>query len=382
MPISAGRPPGGHDGAMLEIRKGRARSARAMWAALALSGGVAAVCAAPLSAQPAEEPATACTATPGFAEALQRALPGTVGIYAVGRPGEPPGTSPGTSPGAPMSLPSARPMAGAAEEEGRIGAGFVVDRAGYIATAAHVVSDSRRIVVRLSDRRVVPAALVGADEDSDIALLRVPIPLPEPVLGRSDGLRGGDWVLAVGEPYGFSRSVAAGVVGGVDRHVAEEPELLFIQSDLAINPGNSGGPLLDASGAVVGMNSRNMVSTFGATGVTLSVPIEIVMQIVDELRHPPARPRPRLGAAFQDVSPPAALAAGRDRAVGALVGEVEAGSLADRLGLQAGDIVVGMNGRAIGDSADLAHALLRWHSVEGTRVTVWRQRGFRELRLR
>ena len=104
MPISAGRPPGGHDGAMLEIRKGRARSARAMWAALALSGGVAAVCAAPLSAQPAEEPATACTATPGFAEALQRALPGTVGIYAVGRPGEPPGTSPGTSPGAPMSI--------------------------------------------------------------------------------------------------------------------------------------------------------------------------------------------------------------------------------------------------------------------------------------
>jgi len=165
----------------------------------------------------------------------------------------------------------------------------------------------------------------------------------------------------------------------VDRHLAEEPELLFIQSDLAINPGNSGGPLLDASGAVVGMNSRTMIGSFGAVGVSLSVPIEIVMQVVGELRNPPASPRPRLGAAFQDVSAPAALAAGRSHAQGALIGDVLPGGLAERMGLQAGDIVVGMDGRGIGDSAELAHALLGWRHGAGTRVTVWRRRAYVEL---
>lgn len=346
--------------------------------ALALTCGIAAAHAAPMPARPVtERPAAACSAPAGFAEALRRALPITVGIYAVGRSSDPPAAV-----RLPMHAPAnARAASEVAGEEGRIGAGFVLDRAGLIATAAHVVVGSRRIAVELSDRRVLPAELVGADEDSDIALLRVPAELPEPVLAPSSRLRGGDWVLAVGEPYGFSRSVAAGVVGGIDRHLQEEPELLFIQSDLSINPGNSGGPLLDASGAVVGMNSRNVISSYGAMGVSLSIPIEFVRQVADELLHPASKARPRLGASFQDVSPPAALAAGRPRATGALIGDVAAGSLAERMGLQSGDIVVGMNGRAIAGSADLAHALRRWRIAEGTRLTVWRDRGFLPLRL-
>jgi len=350
---------------------------RVALAALLLSFSAAVVAAPPSRTTPTAPKDVGCAAPPGFSAALERALPVTVGIYAVGRPSLAPAAAPVPMARAVPPSEGAAPVEGA--DEGRIGAGFVVDRAGLIATAAHVVVDARRIVVKLADQRVAAAELLGADEDSDIALLHVPLTLPEPALASSKALRAGDWVLAVGEPYGFSRSVAAGVVGGVDRHLAEEPELLFIQSDLAINPGNSGGPLLDASGAVVGMNSRTMIGSFGAVGVSLSVPIEIVMQVVGELRNPPASPRPRLGAAFQDVSAPAALAAGRSHAQGALIGDVLPGGLAERMGLQAGDIVVGMDGRGIGDSAELAHALLGWRHGAGTRVTVWRRRAYVEL---
>ena len=328
-------------------------------------------------AHPVAEPTAAtCKALPGFSEALRRALPITVGIYAVGHSAEPPAARGSTD--APMKANGA---SAPVDEEGRIGAGFVLDREGLIVTAAHVVVGSRRIAVELSDRRVLLAEVVGADEDSDIAVLRVAAALPDPVLASSGHLRGGDWVLAVGEPYGFSRSVSAGIVGGIDRHLQEEPELLFIQSDLSINPGNSGGPLLDSSGAVVGMNSRNVISSYGAMGVSLSVPIQFVHQVADELLHPGSKARPRLRASFQDVSPPAALAAGRPRATGALIGDVAPGSLAGRIGLQSGDIVVGMNGRAITGSSDMAHALRRWRIAEGTRLTVWRDRAFVPLRL-
>jgi S1-C subfamily serine protease len=351
----------------------RTRALRWAFAALV---PVATLAAAPVRAGPALPGAAPST----FAAAIQRALPVTVGIYAVGRSAEaPPSTS-----GDLLSLP-VRPAprdedrAGAVEE-GRIGAGFVVDRAGWIATAAHVVSGAQRIIVKLSDRRVVPAVLVGADEDSDIALLRVPIALPEPHFTTSDHLRAGDWVLAVGEPYGFSGSVAAGIVGGLDRHLSEEPELLFIQSDLAINPGNSGGPLIDATGAVVGMNSRNVISTFGAAGVSLSVPVEIVMRIVADLRENPSRARPKLGATFQDVSPPAALAAGRPQATGVLIGGLVPDGLAEKAGIEAGDIVVGINGRPVADSAGLVRALRLMQNAERADFTIWRDRQFIELR--
>lgn len=353
----------------------RIRTRALRWAFAALVP-VATLAAAPVragSALPGAAPST-------FAAALQRALPVTVGIYAVGRSAEAPRSTSGDLLSLPVRpAPRDEDRAGAVEE-GRIGAGFVVDRAGWIATAAHVVSGAQRIIVKLSDRRVVPALLVGADEDSDIALLRVPIALPEPHFTTSDHLRAGDWVLAVGEPYGFSGSVAAGVVGGLDRHLSEEPELLFIQSDLAINPGNSGGPLIDATGAVVGMNSRNVISTFGAAGVSLSVPVEIVMRIVADLRENPVRARPKLGATFQDVSPPAALAAGRTQATGALMGGLMPGGLAEKAGIEAGDIVVGINGRPVADSAGLVRALRLMQNAERADFTIWRNRQFIELR--
>jgi hypothetical protein len=173
-------------------------------------------------------------------------------------------------------------------------------------------------------------------------------------------------VLAIGEPYGLDRSVAAGIVGGRSRHFAEDGELLFIQTDLSLNPGNSGGPLLDTEGRIVGMNLRTVVGALGGPGLSLSVPIEVVLQITAEIAAHGSVTRPRLGAGFEDVTPFVAVARGRAYASGALIHDVTPGSVAARLGLREGDIVVGMNGTAIGDSADLARALLRWRTVSGS----------------
>lgn len=324
---------------------------------------------------PAEPPPPRPVPT-GFADALGPGLAITVGVYGVGR-SHPRGGLPGDAGGLPFADDGkARVL------EGSLGAGFVIDASGGVVTAAHVVAGSDRIVVRLPDHRVVLAELLGVDVETDIALLRLPLALPAPPpVGRSAALRSGDWVLAVGEPFGFRRSVSAGIVGGTDRHVADDPELLFIQSDLTLSPGSSGGPLLDGHGAVVGMNSRVMLGGYGVGGVSLSVPIEVVLQIAAELRQRGAVQRPRLGAVFQDVPPPAALEAGRADTRGVLVGSVDPGSLAAQLGVEPGDIVVGMNGRAIGQSADLARALLSWRGAAGTRLTVWRGGRFRQLLL-
>jgi serine protease Do len=226
------------------------------------------------------------------------------------------------------------------------------------------------------------ATVIGTDLDTDIALLHIDSAGPvAPPLGRSTTLRPGHWVLSVGEPYGLNRSVAAGIVGGMDRHFGDEPELLFVQSDLALNPGNSGGPLLDATGDIVGMNLRTVVGAYGAPGVSLSVPIEIVQSIVAELRASGSIVRPRLGAEFDDVSAPVAMARGRGTVQGAMVAIVRRGSLAERMGLKVDDIVLAINDRPIAHSADLARALLAWRQEAGTRIVVMRGEALLTLRL-
>jgi serine protease Do len=183
----------------------------------------------------------------------------------------------------------------------------------------------------------------------------------------------GDWVIAVGEPFGLEHSVSAGIVSGKDRHFGDDGELVFIQSDVALNPGNSGGPLLDARGAIVGMSARTIVGPAGTPGASLAIPIDIVRQLAAEFRQASDRPpRPRLGALFDDVPPRAAWAAGRRETSGSLILSVSRGSLAEALHLRAGDTVISMNSRAVGSSADLVAALLAWRSAEGTRMVVIR----------
>ena len=336
---------------------------------------------------------------PGFSLAVRRGLPLTVGVYSVAeagrkqderasvaRPGRVARAAGTAAVAATAGTPIAAPLPGLPDprqpidDSVNIGAGFFIGADGTIATAAHVVADADSIVVKLSDRRVFEAELVGVDSDSDIALIRIPVEMPvAPAMGRAAGLQSGDWVVAIGDPYGLNRSVAAGIVGGGARHFAEDTDALFIQSDLALNPGNSGGPLLDSSGSIVGMNLRMMVGPFGTAGVSLSMPIELVLRIADDLKSGSASSRPRLGAKFEDVSPPAALAAGRLLADGAVITEVARGGVAQRIGLRVDDIVVGFNGRALADSADLVRSLLEWEKVDGTRLTVYRDGDYVEL---
>ncbi|RZJ08064.1 MAG: PDZ domain-containing protein, partial [Rubrivivax sp.] len=172
-----------------------------------------------------------------------------------------------------------------------------------------------------------------------------------------------------------------GIVSGKDRHFGDDGELMFIQSDVALNPGNSGGPLLDATGAIVGMNARTIVGPIGTPGASLAIPAHIVMQVVRELRQDAGSPRrPRLGALFDDVPPMTAWAAGRRETTGSLILSVPRGSTAERLQLRAGDIVTTMNGRRIITSADLVMALLAWQRLADTRIVV--QRAGQELVLK
>ncbi|SHN15172.1 S1C family serine protease [Rhizobacter sp. OV335] len=311
----------------------------------------------------------------GFAVAVNRGSAFAVGVYGIGADADADVDD--------ASLPRGDELApwSTAQLPARVGAGFFIDDSGAVVTAAHVVTGAHQVLVKLPDQRVRPARVRAIDRDMDIALLDMDTP-PDgaPVFGRSAALRAGDWVLAVGEPYGLNRSVVAGIVGGRARHFAEDGEVLFIQSDLTLNPGNSGGPLLDARGAIVGMSLRTVVGPYGSSGVSLFMPIEVVQQVVAELRSENVPPRPRLGAGFEDVSPLAAWHAGRADARGAFVNAVARGSVAAGLGLRVGDIVVGMNGRALGDSGDFVRALLSWRALPGTRLTVFRAGGFVELR--
>jgi serine protease Do len=321
---------------------------------------------APSAAQPLLLPPAS------FAPALIDGLKATVSVYGVYPPSD-----------ESEEVPQSHMPGGAGFGPVSLGSGFFLDDKGLIATAAHVVAGASQVVVMLADQRSLVAETVGQDAAMDIAVLRVAqAPALEPPLGRSDTLRAGDWVLAVGDPYGTGRTVVAGIVGGQQRHFADDEEVLFIQSDLALNPGNSGGPLISAGGRIVGMNTRMMMGAAGSSGLALSIPIEIVQRVAAELQAGNRAATPRLGARFYDVPPPLAVLLGRPRADGALVGEVSAGSVASRLGLLPGDIVVGMNGRAVGDGTDFARALYRWRSERNTTLVVFRAGGYRELRLR
>ncbi len=319
-------------------------------------------------------------AVPDFAAALARGLPYAVGVYAV------------DDDEAPRQTPRERIDAGSAAEDddnpamvsgGPIGAGVVLRADGLIATAGHVVKGASRIVVKLPDDRILLASLLGIDNDTDIALLKVAERWPaEPLLGHSGSLKPGNWVVAIGEPFALERTVVAGIVGGPLRHFLEDREVMFIQSSITFNPGDSGGPLLDAQGRIVGMNVRAIAGPQGMAGIGLTLPIEVVLQIAQELLASAHSARPPFGATFEDLLPPEAFAAGMLRASGAVLRSVRAGGTASRLGLRERDIIVGLNGQPVGDSAELARLLLEWRGASSLRATVHRAGGFVELRLR
>lgn len=254
------------------------------------------------------------------------------------------------------------------EREG-LGSGIILSKDGYILTNNHVVAGADEISIRLSDRRVLDARLIGGDELSDLALLKVDADdLPVVDLGNSEKLKVGEWVLAIGSPFGFEHSVTAGIVSAKGRNLSNDNYVPFIQTDAAINPGNSGGPLFNLDGEVVGINSQIYSRSGGFMGLSFAIPINVAMEVVDQLKENGQVSRGWLGVVIQDVSRDLAVSLGLDKPEGALVAKVLPGGPADEGGIKAGDVIREFAGKPISKAANLRHAVGR--TSPGTEVEV------------
>jgi len=261
-----------------------------------------------------------------------------------------------------------------------VGSGFVISADGYLLTNHHVVEGADEIYVTFTDKREMKGRLVGSDRRTDVALVKVEATgLPHLPIGNPTRLRVGEWVMAIGSPFGLDNTVTAGIVSAKGRDTGDY--LPFIQTDVAVNPGNSGGPLLNLAGEVVGINSQIYSRTGGFMGISFAIPIDEAMRVADQLRDTGRVTRGRIGVGIAEVTKDVAEALGLQRASGALVRSVEAGSPAERGGIEVGDIITRFDGRSIERSSDLPRL------VGGTRpgtqvgVQVWRKGATRDLNL-
>jgi serine protease Do len=235
-----------------------------------------------------------------------------------------------------------------------LGSGFIISQDGYVLTNYHVVKDADEIIVRLSDRRELRGEVIGLDQRSDIALLKIDATnLPVVEIGESASLEVGEWVLAIGSPFGFDHSATAGIVSAKGRSLPSENYVPFIQTDVAINPGNSGGPLFNQEGKVVGVNSQIYSRTGGYMGLSFAIPIEVAMDVADQLKTKGRVSRGWLGVLIQDVTLDLAESFGMKQPRGALVAKVLPDSPAQAAGMRVGDVIVGFNGREVINSANL-----------------------------
>lgn len=255
-----------------------------------------------------------------------------------------------------------------------MGSGFIVGPDGVILTNAHVVRNATEVTVKLTDRREYRAKVLGSDPKTDVAVLKIEArDLPVVTLGRAKDLRAGEWVLAIGSPFGFENTVTAGVVSAKARSLPDDSSVPFIQTDVAVNPGNSGGPLIDLSGRVVGVNSQIVSRSGGFMGISLAIPIDEAMQVVEQLKEHGKVTRGRIGVQIGNVSEDVAKAIGLPKAMGAMVSNVERGSPADKAGVRSGDVITAFNGKEITHMSDLPR--LVGNTKPGTRapMQVWRK---------
>ncbi|MBC3468539.1 DegQ family serine endoprotease [Pseudomonas sp. RW10S2] len=237
-----------------------------------------------------------------------------------------------------------------------LGSGFIISSDGYVLTNNHVVADADEIIVRLSDRSELQAKLVGTDPRTDVALLKVDGKnLPTVKLGDSEKLKVGEWVLAIGSPFGFDHSVTKGIVSAKGRTLPNDTYVPFIQTDVAINPGNSGGPLFNMKGEVVGINSQIFTRSGGFMGLSFAIPIDVAIDVSNQLKKDGKVSRGWLGVVIQEVNKDLAESFGLDKPAGALVAQVLENGPAAKGGLQVGDVILSMNGQPIVMSADLPH---------------------------
>lgn len=241
------------------------------------------------------------------------------------------------------------------DREGRsLGSGFIISEDGYVLTNNHVVDGADTVIVRLNDRREFEADVIGTDPRSDVALLKIDAgALPVARLADSDAVEAGQWVVAIGSPFGFDYSVTAGIVSAVGRALPDESYVPFIQTDVAINPGNSGGPLFNLDGEVVGINSQIFTRSGGFMGLSFAIPTNLVMNVADQLRTDGVVRRGWLGVLIQEVNRDLALSFGLDKPMGALIAQASATGPAGKAGIQPGDIIVRFNGREVERSSAL-----------------------------
>jgi serine protease Do len=264
-----------------------------------------------------------------------------------------------------------------------VGSGFIVSSDGYILTNAHVVADAATVTVKLTDRREFTAKVIGVDKPSDIALIKIAATGLQAVqFGDSDKLRPGQWVIAIGSPFGFANSVTAGVVSAVGRPLPDENYVPFIQTDAAVNPGNSGGPLFNLDGQVVGINSQIYSRTGGYMGMSFAIPIDLALNVKNQLLQTGKVARSRIGVAVQPVNQQFAQSFGLSTPHGALVSNVEADSPSEKAGLQPGDVIVSVNGHPVDQSQDLPGLISGLAPGSEAKLGVWRDRKEKEIAVR
>ncbi len=254
------------------------------------------------------------------------------------------------------------------------GSGFIVSPDGVILTNAHVVADATTVTVKLNDKREFTAKVVGLDRPTDVAVLKIDAEsLPTVPFGDTAGSAVGEWVLAIGAPFGFENSVTAGIISAMSRSLPNEGYVPYIQTDVAINPGNSGGPLLNLDGEVVGINSQIYSRSGGYQGLSFAIPIDVAVQIKDQLLADGRVTRSRLGITIQAVNQELAQSFGLERPRGALVSQVSADSAAARGGLEAGDVILAVNGEAIDESNQLPPRIAAMRPGSDARLEIWRR---------
>ena len=263
------------------------------------------------------------------------------------------------------------------------GSGFIVSPDGYILTNAHVVENADEVTVKTTDRREYTAKVVGVDKQTDVAVLKIDAKnLPTVRLGDPEKLRPGEWVVAIGSPFGFENSVTAGIVSATSRAMPGGNYTPFIQTDVAVNPGNSGGPLFNMNGEVVGINSQIYSRTGGYMGVSFAIPIDVASGVKDQLIKTGHVVRSRIGVSIQDVTAQLAESFGLDRPRGALVGMVEDDGPGQKAGIKAGDVILKVDGDTIETSPQVPVMIAGKKPGEPVQIEVWRNGGTKQLTVR
>jgi len=266
------------------------------------------------------------------------------------------------------------------QESQSLGSGFIISADGYIMTNAHVVDSAEKITVRLTDKREFRAKVIGADKRTDVALLKIEATgLPKITVGDPNKLKVGEWVVAIGSPFGFDSSVTAGIVSAKGRSLPQDNFVPFIQTDVAINPGNSGGPLFNMNGEVVGINSQIYTRSGGSMGLSFAIPIDVATQVTEQLRTSGKVTRGRIGVTIQELTRELAESFGLSKPNGALISSVEKNGPADKAGIEASDVILKFDGKPVNSSSDLPRMVAATKPGSQVDVELWRKGGSRQI---